>query len=68
MSSGVARREVDLEAYGGRLEARLGRGWELMRTVITKAQGDPKRVVFGEGEEPTVKDRLLDAGDDLQMI
>jgi malate dehydrogenase (oxaloacetate-decarboxylating)(NADP+) len=50
MASGVARREVDLAAYRRQLEARLGRGWELMRTIITKAQSEPKRVVFGEGE------------------
>jgi malate dehydrogenase (oxaloacetate-decarboxylating)(NADP+) len=54
MASGAARRKVDLEAYRRQLEARLGRGWELMRTIITKAQGDPKRVVFGEGEEARI--------------
>ncbi len=54
MQSGVARRPVDMEAYRRQLEARLGKGWELMRTIISKAQSDPKRVVFGEGEDPKV--------------
>ncbi len=52
MRTGVARRQIDLEAYHEQLEARLGKGWELMRRIINKARSDPKRVVFGEGEEP----------------
>lgn len=54
MKTGVARRPVDLEKYREQLEARLGKGWALMRSVITKARHNPKRVVFGEGEEPRI--------------
>ncbi|HBY93152.1 MAG TPA: NADP-dependent malic enzyme [Chloroflexi bacterium] len=54
MRTGVARRTVDLDAYRERLAGRIGAGWETMRTVIRKAQRDPLRVVFGEGEEPKI--------------
>jgi malate dehydrogenase (oxaloacetate-decarboxylating)(NADP+) len=54
MKTGVTRRQIDLEVYREQLEARLGKGWELMRLIINKACSDPKRVVFGEGEEPGI--------------
>ncbi len=54
MRTGVARHQIDLDAYREQLEARLGKGWELMRLLINKARSDPKRVVFGEGEEPRI--------------
>jgi malate dehydrogenase (oxaloacetate-decarboxylating)(NADP+) len=54
MSTGVARRQIDLDVYREQLEARLGKGWELMRLIINKARSDPKRIVFGEGEEPGI--------------
>ncbi|MBN1317751.1 MAG: NADP-dependent malic enzyme [Anaerolineales bacterium] len=54
MESGVARKPIDLEEYPNQLEKLLGKGWELMRRIIQKAQSDPKRIVFGEGESPKV--------------
>ena len=54
IESGVARKTLDLAKYREQLEARFGRGRELMRTIITKAKSNPKRIVFGEGEEPQV--------------
>ncbi len=54
MQSGVAYQPVDLDAYRQQLEARLGKGWELMRHIINKARANPKRVVFGEGESPKI--------------
>ena len=51
MRTGDARRHIDLDVYREQLEARLGKGWELMRLIINKACSDPKRVVFGEGEQ-----------------
>ncbi|RME73168.1 MAG: NADP-dependent malic enzyme [Chloroflexi bacterium] len=54
MRTGVARRPVDIDKYREELEARLGKGWALMRQVINKARRSPKRVVFGEGEEPKI--------------
>jgi malate dehydrogenase (oxaloacetate-decarboxylating)(NADP+) len=54
MKTGDARRHIDLDAYREQLEARLGKGWELMRLVINKARSNPKGVVFGEGEQPGI--------------
>ncbi|MFC7234640.1 NADP-dependent malic enzyme [Halosegnis marinus] len=51
MASGVARVERDLDAYRDELEARLGKGREMMRTVLNKAKGEPKRVAFAEGTD-----------------
>ncbi|HMQ52760.1 MAG TPA: NADP-dependent malic enzyme [Anaerolineae bacterium] len=51
MRTGVARRQIELEAYRERLEASLGKGWQLMRHIINKARHQPKRVVFGEGDQ-----------------
>ncbi len=48
---GCARREVDLEGYAERLEARLGKSREMMRVVLNKAKSDPKRVVLAEGSD-----------------
>lgn len=54
MKTGVARRDINLDKYREQLEARLGKGWELMRGIITKAQNNPKRIVFGEGEQTRI--------------
>jgi len=55
MDSGVARRPIaDLGAYRDALESRFGRGKEIMRSVIHKAQRAPKRIVFPEGDEVKV--------------
>ncbi len=54
MKTGVARRQLEVDAYREQLEARLGKSWALMRHIINKARHDPKRVVFGEGEHPSL--------------
>ena len=54
MASGVARRHVDLAEYADELADRLTPGHEVMGVVIHKAQAQPLRVVFSEGEEPKV--------------
>ncbi len=54
METGVARRHIDIEAYRRELEKRLGKGWEVMRIIVDKARRQPKRVVFGEGEEERI--------------
>ena len=51
IQTGAARIEIDIDAYAGQLETRLGRGREVMRTVIGKAKQHKKRIVFPEGEE-----------------
>jgi malate dehydrogenase (oxaloacetate-decarboxylating)(NADP+) len=51
METGVARQPVDLNQYREALERRLGTAHGVMRAMINKAQKQPKRVVFTEGEE-----------------
>lgn len=57
MDSGVAEKIIDIDEYKDQLEARLGGGRELMRTIIHKAQKDPKRIVFPEG----ISERIIRA-------
>jgi malate dehydrogenase (oxaloacetate-decarboxylating)(NADP+) len=55
MDSGVARKPIaDLSAYRDALESRFGRGKEIMRGIIHKAQRKPARIVFPEGAEEKV--------------
>ena len=51
METGVAQQPVDLKQYREELEKRLGKAAEVMRGMINKAQREPKRIVFTEGEE-----------------
>ncbi|HVZ47262.1 MAG TPA: NADP-dependent malic enzyme [Gemmatimonadaceae bacterium] len=51
VASGVAREMIDLEEYRNSLELRLGRARGFMRGIMSRAQHDPKRIVFPEGEE-----------------
>ncbi len=51
IDTGVAREPVNLNDYREQLERRLGRLQGVMRMMINKAQRNPKRVVFPEGEE-----------------
>jgi malate dehydrogenase (oxaloacetate-decarboxylating)(NADP+) len=50
METGVAQTRVDLKDYREQLERRLGKANEVMRIMIHKAQRNPRRVVFPEGE------------------
>ncbi|MBN2029795.1 NADP-dependent malic enzyme [bacterium] len=54
MESGVAQKQIDLNAYRQQLENRLGRSYEVIRVVINKAKSEPKRIVYPEGEEEKV--------------
>lgn len=54
VASGVAREFIELETYRDQLEARLGRARGIMRGLATRAQREPKRVVFPEGEDPKI--------------
>ena len=51
METGVAQQPVDLAHYREELERRMGTAHGVMRNMINKAQKQPKRVVFTEGEE-----------------
>lgn len=63
METGVAQRQIDLDAYREELEARLGKGREFMRTLYNRAKSAPKRVVFAEGEN----ERVIRASHQIQM-
>jgi malate dehydrogenase (oxaloacetate-decarboxylating)(NADP+) len=54
METGVAQNPVDLAEYREQLEKRLGKAHELMRIMIHKAQRNPKRVLFTEGDHEKV--------------
>jgi malate dehydrogenase (oxaloacetate-decarboxylating)(NADP+) len=55
MTSGVARRQIDLTAYRTELLQRQGHGKMLRNDIINKARaGGKKRVVYGEGELPKI--------------
>lgn len=54
MKSGVARLSLDLEEYRQGLERRLGSGSAVTRLLIQKARSKPCRIVFPEGDHPTV--------------
>ena len=54
MRTGVAQEPVDLVAYREQLERRLGKAHEVSRTMILKAQANPKQVVFPEGENERI--------------
>ncbi len=54
MESGVARKPIDLDAYLDQLAGRLGMRTQVMRIMEHKAQQQPKRVVFAEGEHSKI--------------
>jgi malate dehydrogenase (oxaloacetate-decarboxylating)(NADP+) len=54
IDTGVARRQLDLDAYMDQLAARLGKSAQIMRLLELKARKAPKRVVYGEGEHTKV--------------
>jgi malate dehydrogenase (oxaloacetate-decarboxylating)(NADP+) len=54
METGVAQKPVDIVEYREQLEKRLGKAHGLMRAMIHKAQANPKRVVFPEGNHPKI--------------
>jgi malate dehydrogenase (oxaloacetate-decarboxylating)(NADP+) len=51
MDTSVAQQPIDIDQYREALERRLGKAHEMMRGMIHKAQKQPKRIVFTEGEE-----------------
>ena len=54
MVSGVARRQLDIEAYKRELARRVGKGRIMLDSVMEKAKHEPKRVVFPEGSSPRI--------------
>ena len=55
MASGVAKRPIaDFDAYQRELERFVFRSGQLMRPVFERAQSDPRRVAYAEGEDERV--------------
>ncbi len=55
IETGVAKiKEMDWVAYEEQLKERLGLSKEVIRVMIHKAQKQPKKVVFPEGEEENI--------------
>jgi malate dehydrogenase (oxaloacetate-decarboxylating)(NADP+) len=55
VKSGVARVPMkDFDAYRARLEASLSRSQQFMRAIRDHAKGSGKRIVFSDGEHPTI--------------
>lgn len=55
MKTGVARKNIeDWVAYEEELKERLGLSKEVIRVMIHKAQKNPKKVVYPEGEEEKI--------------
>ncbi len=55
MRSGVARRQLDLQAYRDELVRRQGLGQQLRNHLINKARlGRPQRLVLPEGDDPKI--------------
>src|SRR5881398_3279060 len=54
VGSGVAGRVIDVDEYRAQLDARLGRAREVMRGLTMRAQQDPQRIVFPEGEDTRI--------------
>jgi len=51
MEEGVARTEIDTDAYSEKLEARLGKSREMMRVVLNKAKNTDQRIALAEGTD-----------------
>ena len=54
IETGVAQNPVNINEYREQLENRLGKAHELMRIMVHKAQRNPKRVVFPEGNHQKI--------------
>ncbi len=54
MRTGVAQEPIDLDVYRAQLARRLGKAYEVSRTMIHKARLNPKQVVFPEGENDKI--------------
>ncbi len=54
METGVARIQIDLESYREELAQRQSKGARVRQYIMNKARKSPKRIVFGEGEEPKI--------------
>jgi malate dehydrogenase (oxaloacetate-decarboxylating)(NADP+) len=55
MASGVAKRPIeDLSAYAASLQSTVDQSFSIMRQIYTQARQNPKRIVYPEGEDPSI--------------
>ncbi len=54
MESGVANDPIDLEEYRAELDRKLNPSRRVMWQITSVAKGDPRRIVYPEGEEPEI--------------
>jgi malate dehydrogenase (oxaloacetate-decarboxylating)(NADP+) len=55
VASGVARRRIEVEAYRDELRSRTSNAaYPIMRSVVKRAQSEPRRVVFPHAANPRV--------------
>ncbi|HNQ22370.1 MAG TPA: NADP-dependent malic enzyme [Phycisphaerae bacterium] len=55
VKSGVAQAPIqDFRAYRDRLEASLSRSQQFMRALRNRARGSGKRIIFSDGDHPTI--------------
>jgi malate dehydrogenase (oxaloacetate-decarboxylating)(NADP+) len=54
IQSGVARKNLDMDAYREQLLGKIDWSRELMRKIFIAAKKDPKRIVFPEGNDPKI--------------
>lgn len=55
METGVARKPIeDWKAYKEELQERMGFSTEIVRVMVHKAQKNPKKIVYPEGEEEKI--------------
>ncbi|MCB0554219.1 MAG: NADP-dependent malic enzyme [Phaeodactylibacter sp.] len=52
--SGVARNPLDMDTYRERLREKIDWSRDIMRKIFTQARRDPKRIVFPEGDHPSI--------------
>jgi malate dehydrogenase (oxaloacetate-decarboxylating)(NADP+) len=52
--TGVSRVALEVQTYRERLDARMGKGREMLRVVFNKARTSPRRIVYAEGDHPRV--------------
>ena len=54
IETGVARREIDIDAYTEQLRLKQSAALSIMRNVTRRALQEPKKVLFAEGEKDTI--------------
>ena len=64
ITSGVARRPIDIDAYRRSLAQQNARSGQLMMPVFEAARGVLARIAYGEGEDERVLRAIQDALDD----